>query len=781
MSTGLKPSLYCALLAVCAAGFAQPLPVWKEPAQARRYIEASGRRAAIFGNGAGLFEAWVFPIKVLHDFRLLFQIEGSLERVEADSLASQVEVTPAATTITYSHAAFTVKETLWAPHDEPALVIELEVESSKGLTVYTQFRNDLKPMWPASLGGQYNAWLKDQNAMLLAEPTRRASAVIGSPAFDAFTDEGDHMLPDRPTVLRLKPFAAGKGRAVVVIAGKVASGQSPAASETARAVFTSVLEKRDALRAGLETHWRDFLARTTQLETPDPVFNRAFLWGKIAMEKGFACNDGLGCGLIAGYGPSGTSERPGFGWYFGGDALMNVPALLDYGDFEGARTALEFLRKRQRADGKMMHEMTMSAALMEAQGADWFKLPYAYYHADTTPLYLVAANAYFQRTGDKRFFEEFWPSLKKAYEYCLTTVDNDGLMSNLKAGMAAVETGVLRGKVQKDIYLQGFWLAALEAVATMAASTTEPETSAQADTQLVKARESLNTWFSEKEQRFPFGALTDNSRLDALTAWPAVALAYGGLEKRKAGPAADALNRPELATDWGVRWVATDSGLYNPLGYNDGSVWPFMTGYVIQALYRQNRDFAAFQQLSAMAGLTGFAGAGWMPENFSGDRLQALPHSVPHQLFSTGVGFIQATMSGMLGLNRLRLAPQLPADWDFVKVKNYRDGGERIDFELRRTPTGLKLSTSAKLEYAAEPVRPIELLPLTASTTPGERSVRPRLLSRDCNSESCTYVFAGRSGSEHDLRYRLQGKVVSRTLKFPASDKEFSTVQLRVP
>ncbi len=297
MSTGLKLTLYCALLTLCAPCVAQPLPVWKEPAQARRYIEASGRRAAIFGNGAGVFEAWVFPIKVLHDFRLLFQIEGSLERVEADSLATHVEVTPAATTITYSHAAFTVKEILWAPHDEPALIVELEVESSKGLTIYTQFRNDLKPMWPASLGGQYNAWLKDQTAMLLAEPTRRAAAVIGSPAFDAFTDEGDHMLPDRPTTLRMKPFAAGRGRAVIVIAGKTQAG----AGEAARAVYKSVLEKREQLRTAMETHWRDFLARTTQLETPDLVFNRAFLWGKIAMEKGFACNDGLGCGLIAGY------------------------------------------------------------------------------------------------------------------------------------------------------------------------------------------------------------------------------------------------------------------------------------------------------------------------------------------------------------------------------------------------------------------------------------------------------------------------------------------------
>jgi hypothetical protein len=212
-----------------------------------------------------------------------------------------------------------------------------------------------------------------------------------------------------------------------------------------------------------------------------------------------------------------------------------------------------------------------------------------------------------------------------------------------------------------------------------------------------------------------------------------------------------------------------------------------MTGYVIQALYRQNRDFAAFQHLSAMAGLTGFAGAGWMPENFSGDRLQTLSHAVPHQLFSTGVGFIQATVSGMLGLtvdaatHKVRLAPRLPAGWDFVKVKNYRAGEDKIDFELRRTPTGLKLDANAKLEFTAEQRSVIELLPFASSAAPGERQSLPRLIGSDCTAQSCTYTFAGRSGSERELRYRFQGKEASKTLKFPASEKEFSTIQLRVP
>ena len=40
----------------------------------------------------------------------------------------------------------------------------------------------------------------------------------------------------------------------------------------------------------------------------------------------------LGCGLVAGYGPAGpTGYRPGFGWYFGGDAAINSLAMSSTG------------------------------------------------------------------------------------------------------------------------------------------------------------------------------------------------------------------------------------------------------------------------------------------------------------------------------------------------------------------------------------------------------------------------------------------------------------------
>src|SRR5512132_3641555 len=57
-----------------------PLPTsgleWREAVTPTKYWDATGRRAAAFGRQDGKFEAWVWPIKVLHGFRLEFRQDG---------------------------------------------------------------------------------------------------------------------------------------------------------------------------------------------------------------------------------------------------------------------------------------------------------------------------------------------------------------------------------------------------------------------------------------------------------------------------------------------------------------------------------------------------------------------------------------------------------------------------------------------------------------------------------------------------------------------------------
>jgi CRP-like cAMP-binding protein len=64
----------------------------------------------IFGQGDGSFEAWVFPVKIASRFRITAEMTGYPIPIELADYAAAIQVNPERTTLTYSHAAFTVKQ-----------------------------------------------------------------------------------------------------------------------------------------------------------------------------------------------------------------------------------------------------------------------------------------------------------------------------------------------------------------------------------------------------------------------------------------------------------------------------------------------------------------------------------------------------------------------------------------------------------------------------------------------------------------------------------------------
>lgn len=307
----------------CCQGLAPPEPAIRKPVQAHHFLESVGRRGAMLGTEDGVFEAWLNPIKVLRDFRLSVYFDGALEPVDLAEMAERLAVSPGRATITHSHAAFTIRQTWVAALAEPVLMVLLEIDTNRPLRLRASFIPEMKPMWPASFGGQSSSWDEREKAFILGEGLRRFSMMAGSPFFSIHSEQIGHQLPGRRMLaeMELTPEMC-RGRVVpIVIAGS-------------RQAYHAALEGVERLVRESDEYYRALDARTLRVETPDATLNEAFQWAKFAVEKGWACNEGVGCGLVAGYGPSGESERPGFAWYFGGDALMNSWSIVDYGDFD---------------------------------------------------------------------------------------------------------------------------------------------------------------------------------------------------------------------------------------------------------------------------------------------------------------------------------------------------------------------------------------------------------------------------------------------------------------
>ncbi|HEX6185908.1 MAG TPA: GH116 family glycosyl hydrolase, partial [Pyrinomonadaceae bacterium] len=437
------------------------------------FLDVLGRKSAVFGYEHRQLEAWAYPVQIIDQFELSFRLEGYPLEFRGADVAAAIDVRPEATIVTYSHAAFTVRQIIFAPLDEPGVVMLLDIDSALPLTIAARFRPRLRLMWPAGSATPSLSWDEKQRAYFIYEESGRYAGMVGSPAArDVSVMPYQEEPRDVPAQFQLNvPAAETKtGFVPLVIAGSVKG------REEARVTYMRLLTRARELYEKNVAHYRALLEETTDVTTPDARVNEAFDWSKVGIDKGVVENPLLGRGLVAGFRTAGESERPGFAWFFGRDAMWTALALNSYGDFAGTRAALDLLKKFQRADGKIPHEISQSASL-----TPWFTdYPYPWASADATPLYIIAHADYFRASGDIDYLNANWDSILKAYRFTRATdTDGNGLVENTQFGHGWVEGGSLYPP-HEEIYMQGLWVEALDGVEEMAEALKDEKLAAEA-------------------------------------------------------------------------------------------------------------------------------------------------------------------------------------------------------------------------------------------------------------------------------------------------------------
>jgi len=729
----------------------------KSPTRHGRFFDVVGHRAALFGHENAGLEAWVYPLKIAEDFRLSFRLKDYPLDIEGPEIATQIQVRPEATVFTYSHAAFTVRQILYAPVDEPGIVMLLDVDSVLPLTVTGSFRPRLRPMWPAGLMTPNVEWDEKAHVYFIAEESKKFVGVLGSPgARDVSVMPYQEEPRDVPVrfVVETRPEEMRTAYVPIVMAGSVEG------RDKAKAAYDRLLASAAALYAANVSHYEALREATLEVETSDPRLDESFAWAKVGIAKGMATNPFLGTGLVAGFRTSGDSERPGFGWFFGRDALWTALAIDSIGDFASARTVLEFLRKHQRADGKIPHEISQSATLIP-----WFaEYEYAWKSADATPLYVVAQTDLWKASGDAVFLDASWDSIVKAYRFTAATdKDGNGLVENTKVGHGWVEGGALY-PAHEEIYLQGCWIQAARDFADLAEVRHEPALAAEARAAAERTRVAMEKTYWLPDRGF-YGFATTvaperppraepgpnrerrQARLDELakvrfvdedTVLPAVPLFWSLLEDGRAQSQLDHLGAGTLATDWGQRILSDQSRLYDPLSYHYGSVWPLFTGWAATGAYRYGRPHVGYQALMANALLRSRSALGYVTELLSGDFDAPFGRSSDHQVWSEAM-VITPLLRGLLGLEAsaggqaLRFAPTLPADWDRAAVRNVAVGRARFDLKVvradgRATITVTRKSEGAPGRLVVAPAFPLDTRVRSVTVNGQERSFEARAL-----------------------------------------------------
>jgi glycogen debranching enzyme len=670
-----------------------------------------GPRGALLGRQDGTFEAWLFPWKILSGMRMSVTMQDYPVPIDVNQQAAEIDVEPDHTTVTYSHANFTIRQIMLAPKASTAgtgLLVLYEMQAIRPMTVTFSFDPIMQRMWPAdSPPAPSPEWVANSAGsgfyiLHLAFPDQAAALSIpgSEPGILPPYQERASAWPLQ-FVLHFDPkLDAGKTYPLLVT---FANSATSATKQAFRKSLGDLESQATEIRAENRQYYANLLSQRNSIETPDEHLNAAFAWAETATDqlrvqtRPGASDEALTAGFVG----SGDVTRPGFGWFFGRDALWSLYAVNSYGDFETTKQEIAYLLRNQRADGKIMHERSQTADLV-----NWASLPYEYAAADSTPLLAMAADDYLKISGDQPFVASIWQGLERAWTFETThDSDGDGIYDNSQ-GTGWVESWVPTMPHQ-EIYLAALDEQASLAFADLARATGHTGLADQAQQRAARIAKTIEAeYYLADSQDYAFSWNGKAGVDKTVSIFPAVAWWDGDYHLAHAEPMMQHWGSSDISTDWGTRIIDDRTSFYDPISYHQGTVWPLFTGWVAVAEYRAGNPLSGYAHLMQNANLTWAQDLGDVTELLSGQFDQVLGRSTAHQLWSSAM-VISPVLRGMFGLewnapaNTLTVTPHLPAAWTKAAIRRLPFGNRTVDLTFQRAGRELLVQASEPAVHLA--------------------------------------------------------------------------------
>src|SRR5215211_6570259 len=371
-----------------------------------------------------------------------------------------------------------------------------------------------------------------------------------------------------------------------------------------------VMQKPVPFFRGLLAHRREMrrsTAGTANIETSNNIFNEVL------------CRAMADLNMLMTDTPQGRYPYAGIPWYsttFGRDGLITALQMLWVAP-QIAQGVLRRLAAYQATvedavsdaqPGKILHEMR------GGEMADLREVPFGLYYGsvDATPLFVLLAGLYGERTGDYDTLRELWPSIEAALDWIEGPgdMDGDGFIEYFRATEQGLANQGWKDSLDAIFHadgrlaegpialaeVQGYVYAAKLMAARWAERLGMPEQARKLDAQAMQLAKNFEQSFWCPDLGLYAMALDGEKepcRVRSSNAGQVLFTGIAGAER--AAEVADSLLRPQFFSGWGIRTIAKDEARYNPMSYHNGSIWPHDNALIALGLARYGSKSALNQ------------------------------------------------------------------------------------------------------------------------------------------------------------------------------------------